>query len=115
MRLILTASLFFLCMSVWAISQEDFAYGYSLEVDGDGAIYSLYLNEDIYKGITQSDRADLRIFNSQGIAVPHYIRRNEQYTRKRETVENAEPPFFPLYKESSYRDKAKRIRKKQIV
>ncbi len=99
MRSFLTASLFFLCMPVWAVSQHDFAYGYSLEVDGDGAIYSLYLNEDIYKGITQSDRADLRIFNSQGIAVPHYIRRNEQYTHKRESVENVEPPFFPLYKD----------------
>lgn len=82
-----------------AIEKNDFAFGYSLEVDGDGAIYSLYLNEDIYKGMTRSDRADIRVFNSQGIAIPHYLRRNEQQTRLTQVSADMEPPFFPLYKD----------------
>ena len=82
-----------------AVHKNDFAYGYSLEVDGDGAIYSLYLNEDIYQGLTRSDRADIRVFNSQGIAVPHYLRRKEQYTRQVQEMSNVEPPIFPLYKD----------------
>jgi len=99
MRALIPVLFLFVCSPLWAASKSDFAYGYSLEVDGDGAIYSLYLNEDIYKGITQADRADVRVFNSQGIAVPHYIRRNEQYTQKRESSENIDPPFFPLYRD----------------
>lgn len=81
------------------VQTNDFAYGYSLEVDGDGAIYSLYLNEDIYRGLTRPDRADLRVFNSQGIAVPHYLRRKEQFTRQVEAIADVEPPIFPLYKD----------------
>ena len=82
-----------------AVEKNDFAFGYSLEVDGDGAIYSLYLNEDIYKGMTRSDRADIRVFNSQGIAIPHYLRRKEQLTRQTQAIADIEPPIFPLYKD----------------
>ena len=82
-----------------AVQKNDFAFGYSLEVDGDGAIYSLYLNEDIYKGLTRSDRADIRVFNSQGISVPHYLRRKEQFTKQVQAISDVEPPIFPLYKD----------------
>jgi hypothetical protein len=99
MKYFISIILGLLSMQVMAVTNHDFAYGYSLEVDGDGAVYSLYLNDDIYKGIVQSDRADIRVFNSQGIAVPHYIRRNEQQIEKVEILDSVEPPFFPLYKD----------------
>ncbi len=77
-------------------AKDDFAYGYSLEVDGDGAIYSLYLNEKIYQGMVHEDRGDLRIFNSLGEVVPHVIRRAERLTKK--ATPTAKLAYFPLYK-----------------
>lgn len=82
-----------------AVSKNDFAYGYSIEVDGDGAIYSLYLDEKIYFGLTREDRADLRIFNGHGKVVPHDIRRAEKMTRQKKAP--VELPIFPLYKSST--------------
>lgn len=83
----------------FAVSESDFAFGYTLEVDGDGAIYSLSLPEAIYHGLTRADRGDLRVFNSQGKTVPHYIRRAEQHTRQKQPDQSI--PIFPLYSESS--------------
>lgn len=80
------------------VSKDKFAYGYSIEVDGDGAIYSLYLNEKIYQGMTREDRGDLRIFNSVGNVVPHVIRSSDQMSKK--AVPAIRLPFFPLYKKS---------------
>ena len=77
------------------VSRDSFAYGYSLEVDGDGAIYSLYLNETIYQGLVREDRGDLRIFNSRGAVVPHDIRRAEQMIKK--SVPEVSLAYFPLY------------------
>mgnify|MGYP000287745099 CR=1 FL=1 len=79
-----------------AVTKNDFAYGYSVEVDGDGAIYSLYLDEKIYRGLTREDRGDLRIFNGHGQVVPHDIRRAEKMTKQ--SLPSIELPIFPLYK-----------------
>jgi len=81
-----------------SVSKDNFAYGYSLEVDGDGAIYSMHLNEIIYQGMVREDRGDLRIFNSAGEVVPHVIRRAERMTKKK--TPSAELPYFPLYKKN---------------
>ena len=79
-----------------AAAKSDFAYGYSIEVDGDGAIYSLFLDEKVYKGLIREDRGDLRIFNGHGQVVPHDIRRAEKMTRKK--LPSVELPIFPVYK-----------------
>lgn len=94
-RLLAIHILLFVANITHAVGKNDFAYGYSLEVDGDGAIYTLHLNENIYRGLTRSDRGDLRIFNSQGATVPHYIRRIENRTR--ETIPDMPVSIFPLY------------------
>lgn len=86
----------FTSVTTQATTKNDFAYGYSLEVDGDGAIYSLYLNEHVYRGLTREDRGDLRIFNGHGQVVPHAIRRIEKKTKQALTA--IELPIFPLYK-----------------
>ena len=70
-RWLLITPLLLLTQLTHAVSESDFAYGYTLEVDGDGAIYSLTLPEAVYHGLTRTDRGDLRVFNSQGVAVPH--------------------------------------------
>ena len=78
-----------------ASAKNEFAYGYNLEIDGDGAIYSLTLPEDVYRGMVRPDHGDLRVFNSGGVAVPHALRREEQTLT---TQHDAVPlPVFPLY------------------
>lgn len=94
-RLLLISTLLMLTQVSQAVSESDFAYGYTLEVDGDGAIYSLLLPEDVYHGLTRADRGDLRVFNSQGIAVPHHIRHAEQQVRQEQP--DTSLPIFPLY------------------
>ena len=100
MKKYLIACIFFLLPYVsYAVDKKDFAYGYSLEVDGDGAIYTLNLNKEIYEGLTRADRGDLRIFNGQGASVPHYIRRMEN--RIKEQSPDKPLKFFPLYHEKN--------------
>ena len=83
-------------VSLQAAEKSDFAYGYSIEVDGDGAIYSLYLDDNVYSGLTREDRGDLRIFNGNGQVVPHDIRRAEKMVKQKQP--SIELPIFPLYK-----------------
>ncbi len=83
---------------VHATQRNEFAYGYNLEIDGDGAIYSLTLPEDVYRGMVRADHGDLRVFNSAGVAVPHALRREEQNLTTQH--EAAALPIFPLYTSS---------------
>lgn len=76
-------------------NKADFAFGYTLEVDGDGAIYSVDLPEEVYRGLTRADRGDLRVFNSQGMAVPHHLKRAGQ--AQKQDVPDVNLPLFPLY------------------
>lgn len=78
-----------------AVGRSDFAYGYNLEVDGDGAIYSLNLPADVYQGMVRADHGDIRVFNSHGDVVPYVLRRDEQTS----TTVHAPiaVPIFPLY------------------
>ena len=92
---LLISTFLLVTQAAYAASKSDFAFGYTLEVDGDGAIYSLTLPEDVYHSLTRADRGDLRIFNSQGIAVPHHIKRAEQLTAVTRPEVNL--PVFPLY------------------
>lgn len=96
-NLLLWFTLLLMAPLAHAVSESDFAYGYTLEVDGDGAIYSLTLPEAVYHGLTRADRGDLRVFNSQGVVVPHHIKRAEQQTRL--VKPDVSLPIFPLYKE----------------
>lgn len=84
-----------LLQSAHAVEKSDFAYGFALQVDGDGAIYSLDLPEEVYRGLTRADRGDLRVFNGSGDAVPHFIRRAEQRSA-RQTVAST-LPLFPVH------------------
>lgn len=99
MRYVLICSVLLLITPLaHAVSESDFAYGYTLEVDGDGAIYSLALPEAVYRGLTRADRGDLRVFNSRGISVPHHIKRAKPITPTSPPA--AALPLFPLYAEA---------------
>ncbi|MCW8917362.1 MAG: DUF3999 domain-containing protein [Gammaproteobacteria bacterium] len=57
------------------LQMNDFAYGIPLQVDGDGAIYSLPLPAEVYRRTVRSDLGDLRVFNGLGEEVPHLLQR----------------------------------------
>jgi hypothetical protein len=89
------------------LSSRDFAYGIPLEVDGDGAIYSLPLPQEVYRYSTRSDLGDVRIFNGYGEVVPHMLQRGKSSKEaKREPVALR---FFPLYRNEPWDNEVKRI------
>lgn len=57
------------------LQMQDFAYGIPLQVDGDGAIYSLAVPEQVYRHTLNRDLGDLRVFNGNGEVVPHLLQR----------------------------------------
>ena len=80
------------------LTPQDFAWGIPLEVDGDGAIYSLELPEQVYRHVTRRDLGDLRVFNSNNAVVPHLLRREKDtqtVTREPVTLK-----LFPVYREA---------------
>jgi hypothetical protein len=96
MRYILIFLAFLLVAQVQAAEyqKDDFAFGYNLEVDGSGAIYSVFLPQDVYGNSVQAGLRDIRIFNKQGEAVPHEIRIPAM---KGENLHTAvQIPLFPL-------------------
>ncbi len=86
-------------VSAKALQMDDFAYGIPLQVDGDGAIYSLALPAEVYQRTTDAGLADLRVFNSHGEEVPHLLQRaasERQLTPRRITA-----PLYPLPTQSN--------------
>jgi hypothetical protein len=53
---------------------SDFAYGMSLAVSGDDALYEVTLPPAVYRGVVRADVSDLRVFNGAGEVVPHALR-----------------------------------------
>jgi hypothetical protein len=90
------------------LHSRDFAYGIALEVDGDGAIYSLPLPEAVYRATTRADLGDMRIFNGYGEVVPHLLRQESGAGESRR--EPVRLNFFPLYRERPWEEEIKHIR-----
>lgn len=84
--------------AVHAASMEDFAYGYALETQGDGAIYGVDLPQAVYGGLTRADGGDLRVFNGAGEAVPHHIEGVPDSGTQ--ALPPVALPLFPLYGEA---------------
>ena len=73
---------------------RDFAYGFLLDTEGDGALYSLVVPDEVYRNVQRADLGDVRVLNASGEAVPHILRtplEKEAEPRVQEDV-----PFFPL-------------------
>jgi hypothetical protein len=79
------------------IAPKDFAMGYNLEVNKEGAIYSVEIPEEVYRTVQSSDLRDVRIFNGAGEVVPHGIRNVE--TDPGTLRDTWVVPFFPLFQE----------------
>lgn len=74
---------------------DDFAFGFALEVDGDGALYELTLPQSVYENITSTRLEDVRVFNSHDLEVPRIIQR--PVLTRREQLAPVSIPFYPLY------------------
>ncbi len=70
------------CQSTIAATHapEDFAYGSEILLEGDGAIWEVVLPPEIYRRVTRADAGDIRVFNADGSAVPHMLRRVQPQT-----------------------------------
>lgn len=75
-------------------NMDDFAYGIPLQVDGDGAIYSLPLPIEVYRRTLHADLGDMRIFNGHGEVVPHMLQREPQTLQQQ--PQRIEAKLYPL-------------------
>ncbi len=73
---------------------DDFAYGLSLEVEGQSALRQLSLPAVIYEKVTRADLGDIRIFDAAGHVVSHALQRPK--TAIEPAAAPVTVPFFPL-------------------
>ena len=78
---------------------EDFAYGMPIHADAQDALYEIEIPAAIYRGVTRSDLADIRVFNGQGEEVPHALR--PRAVTSTDTTPAVSLPVFPLSGEAS--------------
>lgn len=76
-------------------AREDFAAGYSLQAQGEGAILKLPLPEKVYKTVVHADLADIRVFDGGGNLVPHLLRLERPAPQR--IIRALDLPFSPLY------------------
>lgn len=76
------------------VAINSFAYGYLLDIDNNGPIYSFDVPDHVYQTVTQSNYADLRVFNTEGIAVPHFVRHEKAIIEQ--NVADVGIPLFPM-------------------
>ena len=66
------------------VTPDDFAFGFTVEADGDASVLELSVPDALYRSIRRTDLGDLRVFNREGTVVPHALRHG--------TVSGAERP-----------------------
>ncbi len=83
-------------------TKEDFAFGFLLHTDDQGAFYAVTLPHDVYVHTVRRNLGDIQVFNSDNRAVPHELR----YPLPREQQEKVPIalPFFPLFSEHKSSD-----------
>ena len=73
---------------------QDFAYGFLLDTEGEGALYSLIVPDEIYRNVQRADLGDVQVLNSLGEVVPHVLRAPSEKEADLRTQEDV--PFFPF-------------------
>jgi hypothetical protein len=96
-RTFLTAAAgFLLCSAAFcdSLRPEDFAFGFTVQAEGGGALLELPLPDEVYSGVFRPDLGDLRVFNQAGEVVPHAIR--QLPASSAEAPPPVDLPFFAL-------------------
>jgi hypothetical protein len=83
------------------IEKEDFARGYALAVEKDGAFFSIELPDDLYKTVRSGSYKDVAVFDSLGNRVAHSI--DENIGKAMPGIQK-EIPFFPLHSPTNGED-----------
>ncbi|HEY0721070.1 MAG TPA: DUF3999 family protein, partial [Gammaproteobacteria bacterium] len=76
------------------LRSNDFAYGMTLDGDGEGAIYAFDLPAEVYRSVVHADLGDLRIFNGNDEVVPHLLQHS---VAGEELHQTAVLPFYPIF------------------
>lgn len=87
--------------------REDFAFGVTVEPEAAGPLVELPVPEVVYDSVTRPDLGDLRVFNRDGVVVPHAVRRPQ--ARVEEGPGPRALPFFPLRDRAGATGRALRI------
>jgi hypothetical protein len=83
------------------IKKTDFYYGFPVETKESAILYKINLTENIYSSLRRSDSQDIRIFNSEGITVPHIVR--NKYPEITESEDIKSLSFYPVKAEDAQR------------
>ena len=81
-------------VSAEPLMMNDFAYGIPLQMDGDGAIYSLPMPAEVYRRALRADLGDMRVFNGHGEVVPHMLQREPH--QQSVAAQQVEGKLYPL-------------------
>ncbi|MDZ4263080.1 MAG: DUF3999 family protein, partial [Pseudomonadota bacterium] len=81
-------------LPVFALTPDEFAFGYPLVTAGQTSVYRLALPVALYSDIAHADLRDIRVFNAADEVVPHTLRRPAQ----QQDAERAPlaMPFYPF-------------------
>lgn len=93
-RVTFLASLLWCGAAQAAPQSNDFAYGITVELEGENPLWEVTLPDDLYSGVTRADLGDIRVFDSSGRIVPHTLRRPR--VPQGTTPEPVALPIFPL-------------------
>ena len=77
------------------IRPTDFAYGIEVDTVGRQPVQAFVLPRTVYEHLTRDDLGDLRVFNSEGAAVPHALHLAAEMPEAAERTLTV--PFFPVY------------------
>ncbi len=86
----------------FAVTKNDFKYNANLKVTGDHPVYKLILPFDVYQGVKQSNLDDIRIFNSDGVVLPHAVRNIK--TQKKVQYRYTALAIFPVRSNGKNKD-----------
>ena len=74
---------------------DDFAYGMPIDTVGGQPVQSLIVPQVVYENLALNDLADVRVFNGDGVPVPHAV--HSTVERSELPAVNQELPIFPIY------------------
>lgn len=91
------STLLFACGTAFAAPERlpQFRHMAVLALEGEGAIYTLALPVEVYRGLARRDLGDLRVLNGAGEVVPHALLGSPASEKK--PAAPVAMNFFPLY------------------
>lgn len=93
-RCVITLTLLAAQATLAAPRTDDYAQGIQVDADSNHPLAQLQLPDEVYQYVTRTDLGDVRIFNADGVAVPHAFCVSP--TTQTPTVSRQDLPVFDL-------------------